>query len=945
MSDYGWDGKGKSVIDETLALFGCAEPRDSAGVAAHFATTGLLKTHPNQGLRKEEYGPSKMNNEVLRMRRRDFIRYGAAGLMVPKSGNGKFWGTGFLLPSDQGLPGRQADKSELDPSEIVWTAKWIWATPTGLEPDTYVYFRRAFTLASLPMGEVFIRISACTHYQLYVNGHKVGFGPPISDPLRCYFDSHDIRPYLKEGVNLIATCAYSLATATEDTKKERGRFIFQGRIDLPGKSVILDTGREWKCLIPKTWRRNAPRQSMQLHYVEIADFRENPEGWKTVDFNDSNWADPFEINEGTKRDFEHIVQRELGKIDESFKPVGRVVRIAEVKRQSRFQIPAVQVQAEECRPLRTVRMTNLSSITGASPRAKIQTPEAEHDAVIVFDMGEMVLGCPYFEIEGQGGTVVDVSISEYLKGGRVLAARKITPKESTFLTDRITLRDGKTIWQRNDYNGYRYIQFTVRNARKPAVIRKIGTVLRQYRFNQEATFRSSNSTLDRVFEGSKLTHKVNIHWGYCGSAWREHAQWSDLPWVSMNLAVFHDPPVMRYYLRQIALGQNSEGRMQFPYPGNQGIELPEQTMWLADDLWKCALYFNDRALVRDLLPAMVKANEWFRKHTTSRGLLSTRNWRKMWLVIDWGYPFVNDPDPGELATLNMIYYGFLCSVAKCAEFVGNKTEQREFEKQVDSLKRSINGTFWDAARDRYYEKPGHQSPSQFASTLAARYGIVPQERLQNVLNIAMGSELRPGKASPWFMESVLEAFARAGRFYEGVESISKYWSSFLNADSNVYWELWNIPGEDVHPISGYTHEMCARTITYSSAPASFVVRHLLGVRPLEPGFAEVLIAPHYAGLDYAGGDAPTSKGPVHVRWDRRPSQKETEIYLDIPEGLNAQVQLPFAESEPVVTLNNEPFYSGGQFRKNLRIGNPRRVGDSLQFRAKPGFYYFRCSAA
>ena len=879
------------------------------------------------------------------MRRRDFIRYGAAAFMAPKSGSSQLWDTEFYSSANKGLPAWDLDKSKSDPSAGAWTAKWVWATPTGLEPDTYVYFRRAFILGSLPKDDVPIRISACTHYQLYVNGRKVGFGPPISDPLRHYFDTHNIGPYLKKGANVLAVCVYSLATATEDTKKKRGRFIFQGRIGLPGKTVILDTGREWKYLIPKTWQQNAPRQSMQLHYVEIADFRENPDGWETTDFNDSHWLEPLEITGGTKLDFGHTVSRELGQIDESFMPVWRIVRAAQVKRQSQIGIPAVQVQTERFLPLRTVRITNLSSITSASPGAKIQTLDAEHDAAIVFDMGEMVLGCPFFEIEGEGGTVVDVSISEYLKHGRVLASRKITPKESTHLTDRITLRDGKTVWQRNDYNGYRYIQITVRNAREPAVIRRIGTVLRQYRFNQEATFRSSNSTLDRIFEGSKSSHKVNTHWGYCGSAWREHAQWSDLPWVAMNLAVFHDPPVMRYYLRQIALGQNSEGRMQFPYPGNQGIELPEQTMWLASDLWKCALYFNDRALVRDLLPVMVKANQWFRKHTTSRGLLSTKNWPKMWLVIDWGYPFVNDPEPGELATLNMIYYDFLCSVAKCAEFVGNKTEQRDFGEQVDSLKRSINRTFWAPEMNRYYEKPGHQSPSQFASTLAVKYGIVPEEHLQQLFSFAMGSDLRPGKASPWFMESVLEAFARAGRFKDGVESISKYWSSFLDADATVYWELWNIPGEDVHPISGYTHEMCARTITYSSAPASYAVRHLLGVRPLEPGFADVLIAPHYAGLDYASGDAPTPKGPVHVRWDRRPAQKETEIYLDIPEGLNAQVHLPFAESESVVTLNNEPFYDGGQFRENPRIGNAQRVVDSLQFRANSGLYYFRSSAA
>jgi hypothetical protein len=877
------------------------------------------------------------------MQRRDFMKYGTAALMAP---------TGIqllpaeLIPNEFSAAPDAISSDPADVSDVTWTARWVWATVTGLEPNTYIYFRRLFTLPSLPNRVVPIRISAWTDYSLHVNGHKLGFGPPISNARRHYFDTYNIGQYLKQGVNVLAVRAYSLATATEDTVKERGGFIFQGQINLRGQTVCLNTGQSWKCLIPETWDRKSPRQSYELHFVEIADFRKDPEGWTTEHFDDSQWQRPLdvEVSKGTRFDFEQMFPRDLGRIDETFQPVASIVRAAEVQRQSGSEIPAIQVQAEQFQPVQTVRMTNLSSLATGDPHAEIQAPEQGRDAALVFDMGGIVLGCPYFEIEGEGGSVVDVSISEYLEDGRVLASRKILPKESTYLTDRITLRGGKTTWQRNDYNGYRYIQLTVRNALKPIVIRKIGTVLRRYNFDQEATFRSSDSTLDRVFEGCKLTHRVNTHWGYCGSAWREHAQWSDLPWAAMNLAVFHNPPVMRHFLRQVALGQNSEGRMQFPSPGNIGTELPEQTMWLGNDLWKCALYFNDVGLVRDLLPVMVKANDWFKKHTTSRGLLSTKDWTRKWLVIDWGYPFVGDPDPGELATLNMIYYDFLCSIAKCAEFVGNAEQQKVFQAQADSIKQSINNAYFDPAQDRYYEKPNYLIPSQYASTLAVNYGVVPEERLQQVFDFAVGSELRPGIASPWFMGNVLEAFARAGRFQDGVGSISRYWSSFFQADTDVLWELWNIPSEEVLPVPGYTSEMYARTITYSSAPASYATNYLLGVLPLKPGFAEALIAPHFAGLHCASGCSPTSKGPVHVRWERRPAKRETVIYISIPQDLRALVRLPFTESEPTVAVNNQPFFSSGQFRENSQIENPQKSADTLQFWAKPGSYYFKSSA-
>ncbi|HEX5483779.1 MAG TPA: family 78 glycoside hydrolase catalytic domain, partial [Terriglobia bacterium] len=775
---------------------------------------------------------------------------------------------------------------------------------------------------------------------LYLNGQKVGFGPPISDPRRRYFDLRNIQPYLRKGQNTIAARVYSLATATEDTKKERGWFALQGGVHDGGREIVLDTGPEWKCLVSEVWKRDAPRQSFQLHYIEIADLRKEPVGWNDASFDDSHWQPALRLPE----EMATLVRRELGEIDEVFIPAAGVVRTAEVERQARFQIPALQVNAEKFQAIQTVTFKNLPLIGAARPGASVETSAEGHDAALALDMGRMVLGCPFFEVEGDEGASVDVSISEYLKDGRVLASREITPNERTNLTDRITLRQGRSAWQRSDYNGYRYLQLTVRGARAPLTIRKVGTVERRYRFEKEATFHSSNATLDSIFDGCKWTHRVNTHWGYCGSAWREHAQWVDLPWHAMNLVVFHNPPAMRYYLRQIALGQNAEGRMQFPYPGSIAIELPEQSMWLADALWKCALYFNDLELVKDLLPVMVKANEWFKKHLTGRGLITTANWPKMWLVIDWGYPYVNNPAPGELASLNLIYYHFLHCVEQCAHFTGDESVRMSFQSQADSLRQAIQQVFYASDEARYYEKPQRQAPSQFASLLAVKYGVAPEARRQQVFQFATGSELRPEKASPWFMYSVLEAFAQAGRYTDAVSAICRYWSTFLDAGATVYWELWNIPGEDVHPIPGYTKEMGARTITYSSGPAPYVVNHILGVQPLAAGFREVLIAPRYSGLRFAEGEAPTPAGAIRVRWQRDLSEKVTEVYVTALSGLNATMRLPFEESEPVVLMNNQLLYDGRRFLENSRIEKPVKTKDALQFQIKPGFYYFRSSA-
>ena len=51
---------------------------------------------------------------------------------------------------------------------------------------------------------------------------------------------------------------------------------------------------------------------------------------------------------------------------------------------------------------------------------------------------------------------------------------------------------------------------------------------------------------------------------------------------------------------------------------------------------------------------------------------------------------------------------------------------------------------------------------------------------------------------------------------------------------------------------------------WGSAPANILARFVLGVRPLAPGYAEMLIAPQLGTLKWVRGQVPTALGPVTV---------------------------------------------------------------------------------
>ncbi len=91
---------------------------------------------------------------------------------------------------------------------------------------------------------------------------------------------------------------------------------------------------------------------------------------------------------------------------------------------------------------------------------------------------------------------------------------------------------------------------------------------------------------------------------------------------------------------------------------------------------------------------------------------------------------------------------------------------------------------------------------------------------------------------------------------------------------------------------------------WGAAPANIIPRYVLGVRPLEPGFSNVLIQPQPGALKYASGVIPTIRGPIKVSLRNEPDVFELKV--DIPVNMTAKVGIPQSkEISSVVTVDGE----------------------------------------
>ncbi|HOQ05095.1 MAG TPA: alpha-L-rhamnosidase N-terminal domain-containing protein, partial [Anaerohalosphaeraceae bacterium] len=175
-----------------------------------------------------------------------------------------------------------------------WKAEWIQAS----QPQSSLYplpiFRKTFAVKA-GVQKAFVFVSGLGHYELYLNGGKVGdhFLAPAWSVYEktVYYDTFDITDALREGPN---TFGVMLGKGFYNTKGDRRihfvkadrplKLILQARIVYKdGSEQIVCTDDSWK------WTYGP-----YLHNAILGgssyDARRLPAGWAEPGFDDSRWS-------------------------------------------------------------------------------------------------------------------------------------------------------------------------------------------------------------------------------------------------------------------------------------------------------------------------------------------------------------------------------------------------------------------------------------------------------------------------------------------------------------------------------------------------------------------------------------------------------------------------------------------------------------------------------
>ena len=157
------------------------------------------------------------------------------------------------------------------------------------------------------------------------------------------------------------------------------------------------------------------------------------------------------------------------------------------------------------------------------------------------------------------------------------------------------------------------------------------------------------------------------------------------------------------------------------------------------------------------------------------------------------------------------------------------------------------------ARGCYRDGEGSEHTALHATLFPAAFGLLPPGTEEGA---AAFIRSRGMACSVYGAQYLLEACYRLGLDEYAMELMTaghdRGWLNMLRAGSTVTLEAWDWRYKNN---LDWNH-------AWGAAPANIVPRFVAGVRPAQPGFETVLIAPQPGGLEQFEATVPTWRGPV-----------------------------------------------------------------------------------
>lgn len=738
-------------------------------------------------------------------------------------------------------------------------AQWIWQQKKATDLSEYMLFRKKVIYSRRPV-QVNITVTADSCFILYINGQRILRGPAKSDLSLRYTDTVELTPYLQVGENILAAEVIHYpgnrhlanefkAGPTAQTSSMQGGLLIYGDPD-------WQTDETYRCL-PLEAYTFTPVDDTELMYLgnfEAVDGALYPTGWKEPGFPDADWKPAVAVAVNAP----YIL--------------GGLANVWQV------EPDPIPLPYEETVAMR--RITRCSPEAAARAEAILSGGwleiSARESVWLELDAGEYRTAFPEWEIQGGRGAEIRFLYAESYgfdrNGEYIKEKRDDCRRQGSYLKggEDVYLADGRSQqYSPFHYRAFRFIRLEVRGGEETLRLRLKAMRQTGYPLAVQSRFRCSREPMEQIWEVSLRTLKSCMYDTYMDCPYYERMQYLlDTRLEALyGYAVSRDDRLARKALRDFYNTQLPNGLMPCHSPSNIMQIIPTFTFYWIMMLADHYLYFGDKKLIERYYPGVEKALAYFIDRLDERGLLSDTGF---WQFVDWtpewnrGIPVKEPHEVNIIHTLMLVYA--LRLAADLAEVTGRSGCVGEYHRLADKIDRAVNTYAYDERRGLYTDTVGRLQWSQHAQIWAVLSGVADGERAKTVMLAAMKNEA-VSQCSFCMQYFLFRALEKAG-LYEISRTQWGLWEKMLHLGVTTWPEdpvTWR---SDCH--------------AWSAVPLQELMTRGVGIRPAEPGFVRVHIAPRMYWLGECAGSCMTPYGQVSVAWEIQNGKLTVKVDTEQP---------------------------------------------------------------
>jgi len=422
---------------------------------------------------------------------------------------------------------------------------------------------------------------------------------------------------------------------------------------------------------------------------------------------------------------------------------------------------------------------------------------------------------------------------------------------------------------------------------------------------RRGSFASSDARLDDIWELSAHTLRMNMREFLYDGMKRDRWVWSG----DANLGF-----LLNHYS---FFEQDVTKRTLIGLRGKNPVEIHINTIMDYTFYWflSCKdyyLYTGDLEFIRAHYANMLGLMEFCLGRRNEEGMME--GYPEDWIFIDWA----RMERRGALAAEQLMLCRSLETVAEFAEALGDEDNGRKYAGLADDLRERIFRTFWDGERGVFLHGKLNgelqKDVLKYPSIFALRFGYLDEEKREAVKrNVILNGDIQK-IVTPFMRFFELEAMCELGETSHVLNEIRDYWGGMMDLGATSFWEEYDpaLPPELQYDMY---HDKFRKSLCHAwgAAPIYLLGKYVLGVRPVEPGYARYRVEPDPGNLERIEGTVPTPHGDISVYRDPDRIRVRT-----CGEGVGV---LAFAcEGEPA--CDDGPLTRAGEGRYELILDRP-----------------------